>query len=66
MRRGRFRVGAPIAPHEIEARSRDPKAMMDILLRRTYALSPTPLEPDFAFEFGAKHRRVGADGGRDI
>lgn len=59
-------IGAPIPSDEIAARARDPKAMMDFLRRRTYALSPMPLEPDYGFEFEAKHRRAGDDGGRDI
>lgn len=59
-------IGAPIPAAEIEARARDPKAMMDFLRRRTYALSPMPLEPDYGFEFEAKHRRGQRDGGRDI
>lgn len=59
-------VGCPIPPGEIEARARDPKAMMDFLRRRTYALSPTPLDPAYGFEFEAKHRRAEANGGRDI
>lgn len=59
-------IGAPIPAVEIEARARDPKAMMDFLRRRTYALSPTVLEPDYGFEFEAKHRRADAHGGRDI
>ena len=59
-------VGTPIPAGEIDARARDPKAMMDFLRRRTYALSPTPLEPDYGFEFEAKHRRTECNGGRDI
>lgn len=59
-------IGAPIPSGEIEARARDPKAMMDFLRRQTYALSPMPLEPDHGFEFEAKHRRGQRDGGRDI
>jgi putative hemolysin len=59
-------IGAPIPRVEIEARAKDPKAMMDFLRRRTYALSPMPLEPDYGFEFEAKHRRANADGGRNI
>lgn len=59
-------IGAPIPAGEIDARAKDPKAMMDFLRRQTYALSPTPLEPDYGFEFEAKHRRTETDGGRDI
>jgi putative hemolysin len=59
-------IGEPIPAVEIEARARDPKAMMDFLRRRTYALSPTVLEPDYGFEFEAKHRRADAHGGRNI
>ena len=59
-------IGDAIPDAEIAARARDPKAMMDFLRRRTYALSPTVLEPDYGFEFEAKHRRSGIDGGRNI
>ena len=59
-------IGDAIPDAEIAARARDPKAMMDFLRRRTYALSPTVLEPDYGFEFEAKHRRSGVDGGRNI
>lgn len=59
-------IGEPLPAHEINARTRDPKAMMDFLRRRTYALSPTPLDPDYGFEFEAKHRRADAHGGGHI
>lgn len=59
-------VGAPVPKEEIAARAADPKAMMDFLRCRTYALSPTPLEPDYGFEFEAKHRRIEVHGGRNI
>lgn len=62
----RIVVGEPIESQEIDARARDPKAMMDFLRRRTYALSPTPLDPDYGFEFEAKHRRTDAHGGGHI
>jgi putative hemolysin len=60
-------VGEPIPEQEIAARAKDQKAMMDFLRARTYALSPTPIDPKaFGFEFEAKHRRDGRDGGRDL
>ncbi|MEO1471212.1 MAG: lysophospholipid acyltransferase family protein [Pseudomonadota bacterium] len=36
----RLVVGDPIPPAEIEARARDPRAMMDYLRRQTYAMGP--------------------------
>ena len=60
-------IGAPIASQEIASRASDPKAMMDFLRARTYALSPKPIDPNaFGFEFEAKHKRDGRNGGRDI
>lgn len=62
----RLVIGTAIPRDAIEARAKDPKAMMDFLRRQTYALSPRPLEPDFGFEFEARHRRASSDGGRNI
>ena len=60
-------IGEPIPQAEIAARAGDQKAMMDFLRARTYALSPKPIDPAaFGFEFEAKHRRDGRDGGRDL
>lgn len=59
-------IGEPICRDQIAAHAGDPKAMMDFLRRETYALSPMPLEPDYGFEFEAKHKRAGRDGGRVI
>lgn len=60
-------IGEPIPRAEIEARKSDQKAMMDFLRASTYALSPKPFKSlDYGFEFEAKHKRAGADGGRDL
>ncbi|MCV6592504.1 MAG: lysophospholipid acyltransferase family protein [Silicimonas sp.] len=59
-------IGDPISRAEIDPYRKDPKAMMDFLRRRTYALSPRKLEPVYGFEFEEKHRRDGRDGGRDL
>lgn len=45
-------IGAPIERGEIEARAKDPRALMDFFRKTTYALSPTPLpNVDYGFEF---------------
>ena len=50
-------IGSPIDPAEIDARRRDPKAMMELLRKETYSLSPTPLRwSDHGFEFEEKYR----------
>jgi len=50
-------IGDPIPRPEIEARQRDPRALMEFLRRSTYALSPQPLKSlDHGFEFEEKHR----------
>lgn len=50
-------IGAPVPRAEIEARQRDPRALMEFLRRSTYALSPEPLKSlDHGFEFEEKHR----------
>lgn len=54
----RVAVGEPIAQDEIEARSGDPRALMDYLRAETYALSPRPLDySSLGFEFTDVHRR---------
>ncbi len=60
-------IGEPIATREIETRKKDANAMMDFLRASTYALSPErPARFEYGLEFEEKHRRAGADGGRDI
>ena len=52
-------IGEPIAPHEITARAKDPRAMMDFLRSATYALSKEAGPSDeFGFEFDEKHKRA--------
>ena len=48
-------VGDPILPEALAVCRADPKAMMDFLRSRTYALSPKPLDPQYGFEFEDKH-----------
>lgn len=56
----RLAIGAPIAPDEIAARARDGREVMDFLRRRTYALSPEPLDADLlGHEFEAHHKGQG-------
>ena len=38
----RVAIGAPLDPAELEARRKDPRAMMDFLRRSTYELAPEP------------------------
>ena len=58
-------IGKAIPSHEIAARGRDPRAMMDFLRASTYALSPEAhMSQDYGFEFEAKHKRARRDGGR--
>ncbi|MEP5153914.1 lysophospholipid acyltransferase family protein [Planktotalea sp.] len=53
----RVAIGAPIDPAEIDARSKDARAMMDFLRQSTYELSPRPLDATrYGFEFEEKHR----------
>jgi putative hemolysin len=59
-------IGEPIAPDDLRKYRSDQKAMMDFLRARTYALSPTPFEPAYGFEFEAKHRRGENHGGRNL
>ena len=60
-------VGKSIEPSELSQFCDSPKAMMDFLRARTYALSPEPLTSlDYGFEFEAKHKRADQNGGRNI
>lgn len=60
-------IGKPIPADEIAQYKTDQSAMMDFLRARTYALSPTPVDPaGYGFEFEAKHKRADKDGGRDF
>lgn len=53
----RLVIGQPIGPAEL-AHLSDGKEMMDFLRRRTYGLSPKPLDPAaLGFEFEEHHRR---------
>jgi putative hemolysin len=60
-------IGEPISPEEIAPYRTDQTAMMDFLRARTYALSPTVIDPaGYGFEFEDKHRRADRHGGRHI
>lgn len=60
-------IGEPIPADELALNRGDPKAMMDFLRARTYALSPTPVDPaTYGFEFEAKHKRADTHGGRNL
>ncbi|SMX28030.1 2-acyl-glycerophospho-ethanolamine acyltransferase [Pelagimonas phthalicica] len=53
----RISIGKPIPRAEIDAYSRDTRAMMDFLRKSTYDLSPKPLKSyDYGFEFEDKHK----------
>jgi len=53
----RIVVGEPLPQEEIEARGKDPRAMMEYLRSSTYALSPDPVDVTVrGFEFEDKHR----------
>lgn len=53
----RIAVGQPIPAGDLAAFRHDPKAMMDFLRRRTYALSPKPLPmAGYGFEFEDRYR----------
>lgn len=52
----RVAIGAPIAQHEIAARAKDARALMDFLRKSTYELSPVPLPLRYGFEFEERHR----------
>ena len=50
-------VGKPLPPEALQARNKDPKAMMDYLRKATYELSPTPLNPlARGFEFEERYK----------
>ena len=50
-------IGEPISQQEIANNSNDAKSMMDFLRRKTYELSPTPLETfEYGFEFEDHHK----------
>jgi putative hemolysin len=59
-------VGAPIPREDLARYTSDPKAMMAFLRERTYALSPTPLDPNArGFEFEDHYRdKAEEDAGR--
>lgn len=53
----RISIGKPIPRAEIDAYSRDTRAMMDFLRKSTYDLSPRPLKSyGYGFEFEDKHK----------
>ncbi len=53
----RLAIGSPIDPEQIQARSKDARAMMDFLRQSTYELSPRPLDATrYGFEFEEKHK----------
>lgn len=53
----RIVIGAPIPAHEIDARKKDARELMDFLRKATYELSPTPYASyDYGFEFEERHR----------
>ena len=50
-------IGDPISLEEIRHNSNNAKSMMDFLRRKTYELSPTPLETfEYGFEFEDHHK----------
>ena len=53
----RIVVGEPLPQADLEARAKDPKAMMEYLRASTYALSPDPVDVGKrGFEFEERHR----------
>lgn len=49
-------IGRPVDPATLAPLCRDPRAMMDLLRRATYDLSPTPDRPyDLGYEFEARY-----------
>lgn len=55
----RVAIGAPIAPEAIDARRKDPRAMMDFLRKSTYELSQRPDASErYGFEFEEKHKQM--------
>jgi len=60
----RLAIGAPIPPEALSHFGADTKQMMDFLRRKTYELSPEPLNPArLGYEFEAKHRQAGQEHG---
>ena len=58
-------IGRPVDPAALEALRHDPKACMDFLRQRTYALSPRPIDANrLGHEFEAKQRV--RDGGGNL
>ena len=50
-------VGDPITQEDLKEFSKDSRAMMDFLRKKTYELSPTPLRSyDYGFEFETRHK----------
>lgn len=50
-------IGEPIPQEELNLRAKDPKAMMEFLRQKTYALSTKPLDPTLkGFEFEEKYK----------
>ena len=50
-------VGDPITQEDLKEFSTDSRAMMDFLRKKTYELSPTPLQSyDYGFEFETRHK----------
>ncbi len=50
-------IGKPVLPSELAEFAHAPKQMMDFLRRKTYELSPEPLDDyGYGFEFEDKHR----------
>ena len=55
----RVSIGTPIPAHEIAARKKDARKLMDFLREATYELSPRPLPSlEYGYEFEEKHRVV--------
>ena len=53
----RLVIGDPIPRSELDSHRKHPKAMMDFLRAKTYALSPTPPgQAAYGFEFEDKHK----------
>jgi putative hemolysin len=58
----RIAIGEPVPRSEIDARTRNPREMMDFLRETTYALSPVPLQSSqYGFEFIERHMRPGQE-----
>ncbi|MEM6308362.1 MAG: lysophospholipid acyltransferase family protein, partial [Pseudomonadota bacterium] len=51
-------MGQPLPPSDIQARGKDPRALMDYLREQTYRLSPGPVDPTaLGHEFEDRHRK---------